>query len=120
MYDDTIKLRKQGLTHGQIQERIYEKYGMQLPQPTISNWVNEKHKPFRNLNKFDGKPSPELSYIIGAILGDGTKYMESGHRNYTLELKVKDKDFAETFGHYLAKVLHREKPYGPHLLTNGK
>ena len=36
MYDDVIKLRKQGLSYTQIQKRIYEKYGKQISKALIS------------------------------------------------------------------------------------
>jgi len=112
MYDDVLKLRKQGLKHKEIQRRIYEKYGMRLPQPTISVWVNKKHHPFGKVNKFDEKPSPELEYINGVMFSDGYKCFDG--KRYHLRLAVVDKKFAETFGKNLAKVLGRRKPYKPY------
>jgi intein-encoded DNA endonuclease-like protein len=111
MYNDVIELGKQGLTCKEIQKRIYEKYGRQLPIYTIYDWVNGKHNPLGRVNKFDGKPSPKLEYVIGAIFTDGCKYFDS--RNYRIELIVKDKEFAEEFGRCLAEVLGRKKPYKP-------
>ncbi|MEM2260800.1 MAG: LAGLIDADG family homing endonuclease [Candidatus Methanomethylicaceae archaeon] len=111
MYNDVIKLRKQGLIYKEIQRRIYEKYGEQTSITQISFWINKKHKPFRKINKFDGKPSRELSYIIGVILGDGCKSFTG--KNYYLILEAKDKEFPKEFGKCLAKVLNRKEPYKP-------
>jgi intein-encoded DNA endonuclease-like protein len=112
MYEDVIELRKQGLKHKEIQRRIHEQYGKRLPIPTIFCWVNKKYHPLGRVNKFDGKPSPELAYINGVMLSDGCKYLDD--RAYRLKLGVKDKEFAEEFGRCLAKVLGRRKPYKPH------
>ncbi|MFH7835500.1 MAG: LAGLIDADG family homing endonuclease [Candidatus Aenigmatarchaeota archaeon] len=111
MYDDVIELRKQGLTYKDIQRKIYEKYGMQLPQSTINDWINRRHKPLRNVNIFDGKPSPKLSFIIGVIFSDGSKRFDG--KGYRLRLGVIDKEFAEEFGKALAKVLGKKEPYKP-------
>ncbi|MEM3406631.1 MAG: LAGLIDADG family homing endonuclease [Nitrososphaerota archaeon] len=111
MYDDVIELRKQELTQKEIQRKIYEKYGMRLPQPTICCWLRKKHYPLGRINKFDEKPSPELNYAVGTIIGDGYKRFDS--RNYRFRLVVKDYEFAEEFGKCLAKVLKRREPYKP-------
>jgi intein-encoded DNA endonuclease-like protein len=52
------------------------------------------------------KPSEDLAYIIGALLGDGYTY-EDGD-NYVIRLRAKDKEFVEDFGRRLANVLGRE------------
>ncbi len=52
--------------------------------------------------------SPELAYILGAWLGDGTSRKKLG-------IFVKDKDFALKFHNYLEKILNRNiniKKYG--------
>jgi len=111
MYNDVIELRKQGLTYKEIQRKIFEKYGKQISLMNISNWINKKHCPFGKTNKFDDEPSPELSYIIGVMLGDGFKRFDG--KGYLLRLDVNDKEFAEEFGKNLAKVLEKDKPYKP-------
>ncbi|MEM2174314.1 MAG: hypothetical protein QXI58_01625, partial [Candidatus Micrarchaeia archaeon] len=113
MYEDVVELRKQGLTYKEIQRRIYEKYEVRLRISTIHSWVKEISHPLGNVNNFDEKPSPELSYIIGAIITDGNLNVEPLHHCYHLRLKVKDKEFAEEFGKCLAKVLKKDKPYKP-------
>jgi len=41
-------------------------------------------------------PSKELAYVIGVLLGDAIVYYTPGS-GYTVELRVKDKDFIEAF-----------------------
>jgi len=111
MYDDVLKLRKQGLKHKEIQRRIYEKYGKRISQPLISYWVNREHHPLGKVNKFDEKPSPELGYVIGAMLSDGCLYFNG--EDYLLWLRVNDKEYAEEFGRCIAKILGKKDSYKP-------
>jgi intein-encoded DNA endonuclease-like protein len=112
MYEDIIELRRQELSYNQIQKIFYEKYGKQLPISTIYDWINERCNPFGKLNKFNEKPSPELTYIIGVILSDGYKYIGKKFQ-YNLRLAVNDREFAEKFAECLTKVLKKKKPYKP-------
>jgi len=118
MYEDVLKLGRQGLTYKEIQEKLFEKYGKQLCMKNIYDWINGKHNPLGKVNKFDEKPSPELEYVIGAIFSDGNKYFSS--EGYRLRLEVKDKEYAEEFGRCLAKVIGRRKPYKPYWDENQK
>ena len=112
MYDDVIKLRKQGLKYKEIQRRIYEKYGKQISIRNIYSWINGKHNPLRRINKFNGKASPELEYVVGTMFSDGFKYFNNG--KHILCLSVKDKEFAEEFGRCLSKVLGKKESYKPY------
>jgi intein-encoded DNA endonuclease-like protein len=111
IYDDVLRLHEKELSNSQIQKRIYEKYGKQISLSRIGDWINGKYDPLRKVNKFDGKPSPELEYINGVMFSDGFKYFDNG--KYILCLSVKDKEFAEEFGRCLAKVLGKKEPYKP-------
>lgn len=46
--------------------------------------------------------------MLGVIYGDGYVWKRFSR------LKVKDKDFSEEFGKYVAKLIGRQKPYLPH------
>jgi intein-encoded DNA endonuclease-like protein len=111
MYDDVLRLHKEGLSYSQIQKRLCEKYEEQISLSRISDWINGKHNPFGKVNKFDEKPSLKLSYVVGVIFSDGYKYFDNIH--HLIRLVVKDKEFAEEFGKCLAKILGRKKPYKP-------
>jgi len=113
MYDDVVELGRQGLKPSEIQKKVYEKYGKQISIRNIYNWINGKHYPLGNINKFDEKPSPELGYVIGAMLSDGCLYFDGKNYLYLLLLAVNDKEYAEEFGRCLAKVLGKKEPYKP-------
>lgn len=63
--------------------------------------------------------SPELAYVIGVLLGDGSTSFNG--RQYAVELKAKDKDFCEHFSECLAKVARRrgKGAYSVFLNTQG-
>ncbi len=109
LYNEVRRLRKQGLIYKEIIERLYEKYKIRLFASNICCWINGKHNPLGKVNKFINRPSPELSYIIGVICGDGYKCLSG--RSYFLKLAVNDKEFVEEFSKCLAKVLGKDKPY---------
>ena len=60
-------------------------------------------------------PSPELSYVIGAILGDGdirkTKANNKHGSAYGICLRVKDRDFVEKVDESVCLIKKRENPY---------
>jgi intein-encoded DNA endonuclease-like protein len=111
MYENVVKLRKQELKYKEIQKIIYEKYGKRISLSRISDWINGKRHPLGNVNKFDGKPSPELECVVGVMFSDGYKYFNDG--KYRLRLAVVDREYAEEFGKNLAKLLGRKEPYKP-------
>lgn len=49
------------------------------------------------------EPSPELSYVIGVHLGDGSLH-KKGNGKYVIKLKVIDREFAEAFAKALEKL----------------
>ena len=123
LYERVLDLRRQGLSYRQIQERIMEEAGEKLSKSTISEWVNGIHTPYgdglgrggedRRLNRI--KPCPELAYVIGAALGDGSMKREKCKWESMVVLRVKDYDFAAEFGRCAAKAVSRQKPYRPFL-----
>jgi intein-encoded DNA endonuclease-like protein len=91
LYHEAIKLRKE---FGLSSWKIGAKLGVS-PQ-TVDKWIYGKNKTcYRNVTKF--KPNREFSYIVGAFLGDGKFIRSIRNREFGIELKVKDKDFAEEF-----------------------
>jgi intein-encoded DNA endonuclease-like protein len=95
-----------------MQKIVLQKYKTKLSKGSISQWVRGIHLPWGNLNRFSLKPCPELAYVIGAILSDGSLH----HHGYANEmmLSVKDADFAKEFGRSLTKILSKTKPYRIH------
>jgi intein-encoded DNA endonuclease-like protein/predicted DNA-binding protein YlxM (UPF0122 family) len=62
-----------------------------------------------NLRRVDLSPSPELAYVLGAVLGDGSAF--GVKRGYAIVLRATDYEFVEFFNENLSKLLKREKPY---------
>ena len=111
LYDEVLQLRGQGLSYSDIIERIHDFSGVGLRKSHISDWVRGTHAPHGKVNRFDAKSSPELASVIGVMLSDGSRHLHGRQYHYGLWLGVKDGEFAEGFGHDLAKVLGRGKPY---------
>lgn len=112
LYDEVRQLRGLGLSHSQIVEKIYRFHGVRFHRSNIIFWERELHQPLGKVNKFNARASEELAGVIGVILSDGSLYMRKNIA-YRIWLSVKDKDYSEAFGHVLARVLGKEKPYKP-------
>lgn len=111
-YNEVLTLGNRGLSYSEIQLKIHERIHVQVTRNVIGKWVRGDRRPLGRVNNFDGKPSPELAYVIGSILSDGDRHIQrNGY--YVLCLKVKDKEYAEVFGLAIAKVLQRKRPYEP-------
>jgi intein-encoded DNA endonuclease-like protein len=93
-------------------KQIYEKlksFNLNLDKETIRTWIKEIKNPKRKLNlikNFDEK----LSYLIGAILGDGCFYIPNNLRG-RIVFGVKDINIARKVALTLTHVLEREKMY---------
>ena len=110
IYEETMNLRKKGLTCKEIQRIIKEKYNVQIGLWKISEWVHGVH-PFGRYNRI--VEGSGLAYVIGAWLGDGRLALDRKRAGYFVKLAVKDYDFAEEWGRRLAEALGRSKPYTP-------
>ena len=85
---------------------------MELGSP--SYWTRGLHSPLNGIYvpsiEFL-KPSTELAYVIGVVLGDRyidkKKRVVKGYNRIRIGLDVKDKDFADEFARCLGKVLGR-------------
>ncbi|MCS7125566.1 MAG: hypothetical protein NZ929_01455 [Aigarchaeota archaeon] len=121
LYEEVLRLREQELSYREIQKRVFEEEGELLDKSTISYWVRRIHTPYgdglgrpsedqrtRRLS-----PCPELAYVIGSGLGDGSVIIEKISYRYRVVLAVKDYDFAIEFGRCAALALGKPKPYRP-------
>jgi intein-encoded DNA endonuclease-like protein len=109
MYNDVRKLRKRGLSYTKIREEIYRKYGVWIDATTISNWLRGESSPYngRRIPSLELlKPSEDLGYVIGVVLGDG--YTSEKSHGHVIGLGAKDKEFVKDFGRRLGNVLGRE------------
>jgi len=76
---------------------------------TLKRWNAGQTAPNTCVNKFDAKPSEELSFFLGAWLGDGWEdHSDHGKR---LSLKVRSIDFATEFASCATRILNKTEPY---------
>jgi len=87
-----------------------------LPPSTICNWIHGRFLPYGSCVLPRLEPSPPLSYLIGALRGDGD-LIRSRAYHYELRLRVRDLDFAQHFSSCLTAITGR--PRSPKLDTRG-
>jgi intein-encoded DNA endonuclease-like protein len=109
LYHLVLELRKEGLSYNQIIRKIQTDHGVTLRKSHLSDWVGGRHRPFGYVRAFDSTPSPELGYVIGVSLGDGSTSVSKNY-NYKIKLRVIDKEFAEEFSRCLGVILGRNPP----------
>ena len=84
--------------------------GCSLPsRETLRRWALAKTSPFSGKLIFEGRPSEDLSFFLGAWIGDGWADDNDGGKR--LLLKVRSKDFAAEFARAATVILPKEKPY---------
>ncbi|MEM4574361.1 MAG: hypothetical protein QXF45_07480 [Candidatus Caldarchaeum sp.] len=98
----------------QIIERVWSVYNIRLPPTTAYGWITKRHTLYNGIRLLSLKPSKELAYIIGAVVGDGYVYRYQRHEKHSTEFRigihVKDVDFASEFSRCLSEVLKRRPP----------
>ena len=109
LHDAVLEYRSQGMSYNRIIQTVEEEFHVRLSKSHVSDWLRSKHRPDGSVTKFEATPSPALGYVIGTVLGDGSTSIGSDH-NYLIKLRVKDRDFAETFSFAIGKVLARSPP----------
>ncbi len=111
LYLDAMELRlKNGWSHTIIGAELQRRYGVRVPSSTVYYWVTKRSNPLEHWNVFELRPSKELSYVIGVVMGDGTLVAIKKDSRDEIRLQVRDKDFAEEFNEAMARVLERERP----------
>jgi len=104
LYLESLELAKRGLGGIRIARKLSNTYSLKICPGTIDHWIyDDRHPRLRNI--FKERPSPALSYIIGANKGDGCTLVSSG----CVKLEVTDKDFAEMFNAKMAELFSRER-----------
>src|SRR5207244_487012 len=84
--------------------------GSNLPsKQTIRRWALAKTSPFSGKRIFNAQPSEELSFFLGAWIGDGWSDDNDGGKR--MLLKVRSYDFAKEFATSAAKILGKTDSY---------
>ncbi len=118
LYHFVKDLHKRGVGYRRIQRIVEEKYGIWLSRSNISYWVRGLHSP---LNEPYNKPDfskPEMAWVAGMCVGDGS--IKVNKKGRFLALKVKDRELVEEAARKLAVVMGREKPYAVGKLSDGR
>ena len=71
LYYLVSELVELGLSYRQIQQAVLRQKHAWLSKSTTSYWARRIHSPLGRVNQFQSGPSPELAYVMGAVLGDG-------------------------------------------------
>ncbi len=110
-YDRAKLLRTRGMSYSEISETLKREYGYGPSKGQLSGWLREIHGPLGSSNRFVAEPSPELAYVIGVKLGDGSINRKGYNRR--IRLQSIDLDFVLEFDRCLSKVLgtRRHKPW---------
>jgi len=95
-YEEAMRLLRQGFGVMQVSKWL------NIPLWTLYHWRKGEQKPYAA--KWEPKPSPELAYVLGALLGDGS-VGRAEHGAYRIKLSAKDYEFVEQFSKCLATVL---------------
>jgi intein-encoded DNA endonuclease-like protein len=97
------ELRADGMSYNKIAETLLRETGFKTSKGQISEWLREIHSPLGSANYFSPEPSPELAYVIGVELGDGSITRKGYNRR--IRLSAIDLDFVMEFDRCLSKIL---------------
>lgn len=105
LYQETMQLRtERKWGYRRIARALSDAYGVNVPKGTVSNWLLGTHNPARRLHRyFEAVPSPELSYVIGAVLGDG--YTTEDQGNGIVGFTNKDRKLLSHYLSCMARIL---------------
>lgn len=112
LYSEALSLHKNGLSPRAIEKRFRSTYGYSVAATNINKWIYHGARPDTRANIPNLSPSPQLSYFLGAYLGDGYRYCNPKNRVFRIGFKVKDRDFAKHASRAVAYVLRR-RPIRP-------
>ncbi|MCR4369218.1 MAG: hypothetical protein NUV67_04915 [archaeon] len=106
-YAQILDLKKEGFGYKRIIKKFAKEKQVKLSPGILSYWFNNGVKNIGGENCFIPKASPELSFVLGVMFGDGSLSYNKKRREYSLSLKATDKDFVEKFAGCGAKVVDK-------------
>lgn len=118
LYRRVRELHRQGLSYRNIQNVIEEQYGVRISKSHISYWIRGIHTPEREPYNRPDFSRPEMAWIAGMYVGDGS--IKVNKKGRTLTLKVRDRELVEEAARKLAIVMGRDKPYFVGKLSDGR
>ncbi|HUI22919.1 MAG TPA: LAGLIDADG family homing endonuclease [Nitrososphaerales archaeon] len=108
LYPRVLELASKGQGPAGIARELSAAYPLSISPGTVRHWIVGDRNPQggKVRNHFRQEPSPALSYVIGANIGDGCTLTD----NWIVKLEVTDRDFAEAFNSSMATLFSRETP----------
>ncbi len=105
------QLRAEGMSYNKIMENLKVELGYKSSKGQLSGWLRGIHTPFGSANRFSPEPTPELAYVIGVELGDGSLNRKGYNRR--IRLSSIDLEFVMEFDRCVSIVLctRRHKPW---------
>lgn len=110
-FEKAKHLRAQGLPYSKIIETLRNEFGIETSKGQLSEWLRGIHDPLGGANSFSPNPTPELAYVIGVVLGDGSLTRKGYNRR--IRLSAIDLEFVMEFDRCVSEVLRtrRHKPW---------
>lgn len=111
IYEEVRKLRvaQPDIDVPPLRRRLGLEFDILPSRMTLRRWLKGTTSPTTAMNKFQPLPSPELSFFMGAWVGDGWADENDGGRR--LRLKVRSRSFAEEFARCGSVILEKKEPY---------
>ena len=116
IYREVLRLHAKGYGYRMIARKL------SVSPSTVGDWIAGRSSPYgpeppaglppprptKHCPRItELRPSPELAYIIGVVLGDGYAY-STGNYKKIIGLRARDEEFVREFARCLARVLGRE------------
>src|SRR5712692_6741250 len=73
-----------GVPYSRIRETLGAEFGVRPSKGQLSEWLRGIHSPLGSACNFSARPSPELAYVIGVKLGDGSLNRKGYNRRIRL------------------------------------
>jgi len=92
-----LKMRKMGFSIREIASTLG------ISKGTIEGWIYKNRNPENLFNIPSLKPSKELAYVLGVLVGDGC-VTRGGKGTYVVKLRTASRIFANKFKEHLEKI----------------
>ena len=107
IFEIVKKLREKQLTYNEILKRIRKKFNVNISKSTLIRWCKNLNKP-AGWSEINLIPSPQLSYFLGALIGDGNVRRIIHDYKYEIRLKVQNYSFAKNFAKATSHILNKK------------
>lgn len=107
IYKRVLQLAQKDSSPVKVARALSASHGLSLSPGTVRHWIKgERRFQIQRRSAFKQVPSPALSYVVGANIGDGCTLTS----NWIVKLEVTDYDFAKMFNKSMAKLFGRVRP----------